>query len=78
MHDVTVSAAVTSFEFLVSEIFNGNTPPKTYTCQKSTVSFTLRPFTAGKEIPRCALNKKLGGTPQLVWILKSRGKPVTN
>jgi hypothetical protein len=33
MHDVTVSAAVTSFEFLVSEIFNGNTPPKTYTCQ---------------------------------------------
>jgi hypothetical protein len=41
MHDVTVSAAVTSFEFLVSEIFNGNTPPKTYTCQfilQSTVS----------------------------------------
>jgi hypothetical protein len=34
MHDVTVSAAVTSFEFLVSENFNGNTPPKTYTCQK--------------------------------------------
>jgi hypothetical protein len=34
MHDVTVSAAVTSFEFLVSEIFNGNTPPKTYKCQK--------------------------------------------
>jgi hypothetical protein len=33
MHDVTVSAAVTSFEFLVSEMFNGNTPPKTYTCQ---------------------------------------------
>jgi hypothetical protein len=32
MHDVTVSAAVTSFEFLVSEIFNANTPPKTYTC----------------------------------------------
>jgi hypothetical protein len=34
MHDVTVSAAVTSFKFLVSEIFNGNTPPKTYTCKK--------------------------------------------
>jgi hypothetical protein len=33
MHDVTVSTAVTSFEFLVSEIFIGNTPPKTYTCQ---------------------------------------------
>jgi hypothetical protein len=33
MHDVRVSAAVTSFEFLVSEIFKGNTPPKTYTCQ---------------------------------------------
>jgi hypothetical protein len=32
-HDVTVSAAVTSFEFLVSEIFNRNTPSKT--CQNS-------------------------------------------
>jgi hypothetical protein len=37
MHVVTVSSAVTSFEFLVSEIFNGNTPPKTYTCQNEHV-----------------------------------------
>jgi hypothetical protein len=37
MHDVTVSAAVTSFEFLVSEIFNGNTPPKIYIYVKKTV-----------------------------------------
>jgi hypothetical protein len=28
MHDVTISASVTSFEFLVSEIFNGNIPSK--------------------------------------------------
>jgi hypothetical protein len=39
MHDVTFSAAVTSFGFLVSEIFNGNTPPKTYTCQKQKKDF---------------------------------------
>jgi hypothetical protein len=46
MHDITVSAAVTSFEFLVSEIFNGNTPPKTYTCQYRTL--VLLPLTVGK------------------------------
>jgi hypothetical protein len=49
---------VTSFEFLVSEIFNGNTPPKTYTCQNCeyrliTQTQILRQVTQNKRSVYC-------------------------